>query len=175
MMRILTVALVTAVAGHAGAQTADVRACGGSQLSNRIVGTWRLLTFVRHDADGRESSPFGPKPLGALMYDHKGHMSVQIARAHQRPFPSDDASRAGVQELRDALESYFAYFGSYTVDERTGTVTHHVERGSHANFDGKDQKRMFTLQGDRLVLTTARESTDAPGITYVATWERRCE
>jgi Lipocalin-like domain len=136
------------------------------------VGTWRLVSFLGHGADGPETNTYGSNPHGFLIYDKGGRMSVQIARSNQRPFKSDDPSHASLEELKDASEGYFGYFGRYTVDERAGTVTHHVEGGSYPNFVGTDQRRLFTLQNDRLVLSTSAERTSR-SVTYVATWERQ--
>jgi Lipocalin-like domain len=142
-------------------------------MSDRFVGTWRLISFVGRDAEGRETSTYGPKPLGVLMYDKGGRMSVQIARSDRRPFESGDLFRAGPEELKEAFDGYFGYFGRYTVDERAGTVTHHIEGGSFPNFVGTDQRRVFRWQGDHLVLSTPPERMGGSDITYVATWERQ--
>jgi Lipocalin-like domain len=143
------------------------------QVSDRFVGTWRLVSFVGYDADGRETSSYGPRPLGCLTYDKGGRMSVQIARSDPRPFKSGDPFRASPEELKDAFDGYFGYFGRYTVDERAGTVTHHIEGGSYPNFVGTDQRRLFTWQGDRLVLSAPPERMGGSDVTYVATWERQ--
>jgi hypothetical protein len=143
------------------------------QVSDRFVGTWRLVSFVGYDADGRETSSYGPQPLGCLTYDKGGRMSVQIARSDRRPFKSGDPFRASPEELKDAFDGYFGYFGRYTVDERAGTVTHHIEGGSYPNFVGTDQRRLFTWQGDRLVLSAPPERMGGSDVTYVATWERQ--
>jgi len=145
----------------------------GGQLSDRFVGTWRLVSFVSHGVDGHETSRYGPKPAGVLIYDKGGRMSVQIARSNRTPFTSDDPSLASPEELKDAFDGYFGYFGRYTVDERAGTVTHHVEGASFPNFAGTAQRRHFTWQGDRLVLSAPPERMGGSEVTYVATWERQ--
>ena len=142
-------------------------------MSDRFVGTWRLVSFVGHGADGRETSSYGPKPLGFLIYDKGGRMSVQIARSDRRPFKSGDPFRASPEELKDAFDGYFGYFGTYMVDERAGTVTHHVEGASYPNYVGTDHLRFFTWQGNRLVLSTPPDRAGGSDVTYVATWERQ--
>jgi hypothetical protein len=91
-----------------------------------------------------------------------------------------------------AVKDYIAYFGTYTVDEAAGTVTHHrqdslrsarrngdadrARRQAHARRrgddaarsmpgDGGDLVRRYELNGDRLVLR-------APNSTFEVTWER---
>jgi Lipocalin-like domain len=103
----------------------------------------------------------------------KQHRPAGAQSADRRPFKSEDPSRASPEELKDAFDGYFAYFGRYTVDERAGTVTHHLEGGSYPNFVGTDQRRLFMLQGDRLVLSAPPERMGGSEVTYVATWERQ--
>jgi Lipocalin-like domain len=90
---------------------------------------------------------FGPAPRGYLIYERSGRMSVHIARS-------------------EASDGDFSYFGTYTVDENSGTVTHHIEGASDPQYAGTDQLRFVTWQANRLVL-----STPPADVTYVATWE----
>jgi hypothetical protein len=131
------------------------------------------VSFVGRGAGGLETDTYGPEPLGYLVYDKDGHMSVQIARSDRTPFTSSDPSRASPEELKNAFDGYFGYFGRYTVDERAGTVTHHVESCSYPNFVGTDQRRFFTWQGDHLVLSAPPERTDRSDVSYLATWVRQ--
>jgi hypothetical protein len=78
-----------------------------SDTAQRFVGAWRLIS---------------PTENGMIYYDGSGHMIVQSTSKRSRP-------RAGAKptpaEALDALDGYFAYFGTYTIDEATSTVTHH--------------------------------------------------
>ena len=114
-------------------------------MNDRFEGTWSLVSFVARDADGREINEYGPAPRGYLMYADQGRMSVHIT----------------------GNDRYFGYFGRYTVDEKSGIVTHHVEGASDPDFAGTNQRRLFTWRGSRLVLTTPPGSD----VTYIATWE----
>jgi lipocalin-like protein len=107
------------------------------------------------------------------MYDKSGRMSVHVTHSDRRPFESGDPFRVRPEELKDAFEKYFSYFGAYSVDENAGTVTHHVEGASYPNYVGTDQRRLFRWQGNRLVLSTPAEQAGGANVTYVATWERQ--
>jgi len=146
--------------------------CEG-RLSDRLVGTWRLVSFAARGAEGRETLTYGPGPRGILIYDRGARMSVQIARSDRKPFKADDPFRGSPEELKDAFDGYFGYFGGYTVDEKAGAVTHHVEGGSYPNFAGTDQRRLVAWQDDRLVLSTPPEPMGGSEVTYVAIWERQ--
>jgi len=134
------------------------------------VGTWRLVSFVAHRADGNDAPDYGPEPRGYLMYDEGRRMSVHIARSDQRPFQEGDQPPAGGP--RKAFEGYFGYFGTYTVDENAGTVTHHIEGASDPDYVGTDQRRFIAWQGNRLILSTSPEGAARPDVMYVATWQR---
>jgi hypothetical protein len=47
---------------------------------------------------------------------------------------------------------YTAYFGSYTVDETTKTVTHHIVGDINPDGVGANQPREVVLEGDELSL-----------------------
>ena len=83
-----------------------------------FFGAWR---YVGTPIDGKPRPGRGVEPKGIIYYGPSGDMAAQIApdRAHQgRREPTAD-------EAKTALADYVAYFGTYTIDERAGTVTHH--------------------------------------------------
>ena len=68
------------------------------------------------------------------------------------------------EEAKIALTDYIAYFGTYTIDELAGMVTHH-RQDSIQPGDKDDLIRRYELNGDRLVL----RGIDS---TLEVTWER---
>ena len=98
-------------------------------------------------------SPLGEDAIGQLIYDGSGAVSAQLMRPNQPRFDDDDWRCAQLAERAAAWLGYFCYFGTYTVDERAGTVTHHVEGSWFPNLVGTDQLRYVALAGDRLSLT----------------------
>jgi hypothetical protein len=84
------------------------------------------------------------------MYDATGNMAVQIQPDRRRPsWPQKQLPTA--QQALDAVNGYAAYFGTYIVNEKDHTVTHHREGA--LNFDFVDYVRKYEFQGsDRLVL-----------------------
>jgi hypothetical protein len=65
----------------------------------------------------------------------------------------------------DVIRGYAAYSGTYTVDERARTLTHH-RRGSLFPADPADAVRQYDFSDDRLVLTTPGQFPEK------ITWER---
>jgi hypothetical protein len=137
-----------------------------------LVGSWRLVSYEGRTPDGRTTQDYGPAPLGRLMYDAGGRMSVHLVNPDRRKFVAGDFLRATPDELREAFDGYFGYFGRYTVDETAGVVTHHVDGAAYPNYAGTDQRRQFKLEGDRLTLKTPPERAAGSDVVYSIVWQR---
>ncbi len=150
--RVVLAALVLAVPTHGS---------GAQGVKSRFIGTWRLVSIrVNDSADARNR---GPRPTGYIYYDATGHMAVQIQPNRKRA--SWHGRTPTAEEALDAARGYTAYFGTWRVDERAGTITHHREGA--LNLDVVDYVRRYTFEGnDRLIL----EPVDRPGVTLL--WER---
>ena len=155
------VALVAASAVLVAVQLTG--AAGQSRESERLVGAWRLVGYA-FETDRTDPNRSG-KPTGLLHYDSTGHMSVQIMP--DRPHVKYAGPQPTGEEARSALSGYTAYFGTYTLDDRAQTVTHHREGSINPGDVGRDLVRRYEFTSpDRLVLTPL------DGIPRVLTWER---
>lgn len=168
---LLTVVLVIATASLAmGQQPTGSK----SAVAAKFIGTWKLISI-----EDRRPNVANPErdPAGYIVYDPTGHMFVQFARRSDRSrFASEDVTKATAQEKAAALDGYTAYFGTYTVDEAKGTVTHHLEGHLIPNNVGKDYIRYYEFSGDRVTLipTTIEKGKLAPKSSLLRrlTWER---
>lgn len=126
--------------------------------ARRLHGAWR---YVGSMTDGKPTPGRGTNPKGIIYYDPSGTMVVQVA-------PDKERSKTGAAptpaEAQAALAGYIAYFGTYTVDEKAATVTHH-RHASVQPGDVADLVRGYELSGDRLILRP-------PGTAYEVVWER---
>ena len=52
-----------------------------------------------------------------------------------------------------AIDGYYAYFGTWSVDALASTVTHHIVQSLYPGERGEDGVRHLSLEGDRLTLT----------------------
>jgi hypothetical protein len=111
----------------------------------RLIGAWHLVHIDSPGQDGKASDI--PQPNGMLIYTRDGHMSVQL----MYPRSASSLSNEYVQN------GYEASFGSYTIDEKTHRLTHHVEGSITADLlVGKDLPRIYSLTGDgRLIIRSA--------------------
>lgn len=131
---------------------------------NKFEGAWRLVSFEEHRPDGEIDYPYGRNPVGLLIYDATGRMSVQVMRSNRAPLSSNDLQKAASEEIKAALEGFTAFFGTYEIDEEASTITHHVDGHVLPNSLGKDLKRSFEFSGERLILK--------PSPSRFVIWER---
>jgi hypothetical protein len=125
------------------------------QTHELLLGAWRLVSWEARDAEGRVTYPLGEEALGQLFYDGSGRMSAQLMRQHQARFASEDWQQAREIEKATAWGNYFGYFGTYTIDENAGTVTHLVEGSWFPNLIGTQQVRHYRFQKNQLLLNAA--------------------
>jgi len=90
-------------------------------VREKFVGAWRLLTLETVRPNGEVIYPFyGKHPAGLIVYDRHGWMSVQIVSDPPSGVPKDSSWEgflaAPSAEKVAAVESYYAYFGTWTVD-----------------------------------------------------------
>lgn len=112
--------------------------------AKRLLGSWRYLKTV----DNGTTRDRGANPSGIIYYGPHGEMCVHIAPDRPRPRAGGVATP---EECRNAIEGYIGYFGTYSVDERTGIVTHHRQVSIQPG-DGGDLSRRYEFVGDRLIL-----------------------
>jgi len=138
----------------------------------QLVGTWILVSVQNVREDGSRFSPVGSNPKGILIYDATGHMSVQIMGSERARFAAGNFLEGTAEENKAAVHGTISYYGTYSVDATTHTVTHHIERSLFPNWDGTNQARTFKLLGDELTLTTP--PVDFPGGSSVGhvVWKR---
>ena len=164
---LLTLSIVLTLVLTPGLQTPASRA---ANTATGIVGTWELVTRTVRRADGTAvvDPVLGEKPIGRLVYDASGAMSLQMMRVGRKAAISPPANAADRSNPR-IITGYDSYFGRYTVDEKAATVTHHVEGSLFPEDVGDDWVRPFTLDGDTLTLRL----TGADGLTRTLVFHRR--
>lgn len=119
----------------------------------RLVGAWQLESRAVRRSDGTllTDPVLGERPIGRLFYDASGVMMLQMMRLGRSAAIGAPTNPVDAANPRVVL-GYDAYFGRYAVDERAGTITHHVEGSLFPEDLGKDFVRGFTLDGDTLTL-----------------------
>lgn len=137
-----------------------------------LTGTWRLVSYEAKTSSGEIRYPMGRGAIGQLFYDLQGNMSAHVMRVDRPTFVSDDSGSGSDAEVRAAFEGHTSYFGTYSIDPSTSTVTHHVHGASYPNWMGHDQVRYYRIDGAHLVLSTPPILFHSESLTYILTWER---
>jgi hypothetical protein len=140
----------------------------------KLIGSWRLLSFEARTSDGRVLFPFGHDVRGVLTYTGDGRMSATVAKAARQPFAINDQQKGTPEEYTAAVQTYISYLGTFDVDRATHTVVHHVEQSIFPNWDGQDQVRYYAFSdhGDRLEITTPPTPFGGATVVAAVVWER---
>jgi len=144
----------------------------GSSLRSRLVGTWRLVSREDRNAAGerRIDSGLGADPLGLLIYDAGGSFAAQFMR-RDRADIAQTSPTSGSNNTA-AVNGYDAYFGTYAVDEKTGTVTQTLTAALSPANVGMVVTRELKVEGDTLIIELATTRPDGEPITRTLRWTR---
>jgi Lipocalin-like domain len=121
-------------------------------ISSQLVGVWSLLTYAEEKKGCEHTHPFGPKPVGFLIYTPDGFVSAQLMKPGRPAFQSRNWHQGTPEEYVKSGRGYIAYCGRYEVDETNETVTHIPSVALLPNLIYGRQLRALTLNGDRLTL-----------------------
>jgi hypothetical protein len=155
---------------------ADERAPHTTQQD--LIGAWRLIDIEVEGPAGREVDPFyGNGSRGLLIYDKSGWFSVQVEGSNRpavqvpsvRPAPDPSTSTAHLKTA--VLDSYYAYYGTWSFDTATSTVTHHAEGALYPGEDAATYAQHVQVSGRRMKFSRTQ---NVAGRVTVQTkvWER---
>jgi hypothetical protein len=82
------------------------------------------------------------------------------------------AGTKGTPDNSQPVLGYDAYFGTYTLNEKEGIVTHHLEAAIWPGDIGKDIDRHFRISGDRLTITFNTTTKEGVKVTRILVRER---
>lgn len=137
-----------------------------------FVGTWRLVAANFYKADGTLLKLYGEDPRGIFVYDEGGRMCVQIMQSERPLLPKRRLAENAAEHYHQILIGYIAYFGTYDVDEKACTVTHHVQGSLIPNWVGTDLVREYEFEGNRMTLRTAASPMRGDIMRGELIWER---
>jgi len=146
---------------------------------DQLIGSWSLVSRQTTLADGKVVGDPGLSavPKGILIYDRSGHVAAQLSRPGRtvEMLASECADAEKVKGTGDTAQiilGYDAYFGTYTVDEKNGIVTHHLEAAIFPGDIGKSITRHFSLSGDTLTIKFSTTTRDGTPVTRTLVWTR---
>ena len=145
----------------------------GRGTRDRIIGAWQLQSREVRKAGGEvvRDAVLGAEPVGRLIYDVTGHMSLQMMRLDRKQAISVPSNRQDAQNARVIL-GYDSYFGTFHLDDAAGTVVHNVVGSLFPEDIGKDFVRQLTVEGDRLTLGFTSKSPEGVDVTRTLVFGR---
>jgi hypothetical protein len=125
-------------------------------LKDRIIGTWKVISWESLRPDGQIVNIWmGLHPTGLIIYQPNGYMAVQIMADPRPTFTQIPAtSPPPYDEFRDAYFGYYAYWGTYTINDAGNGVVHNVQGSERPYEVGRKNQRSVSIDGTKLVITT---------------------
>lgn len=160
---LVAVGLSLALSGTAFAQQKTAK--------EQIVGAWTLVAVASEMDDGKNGEPFGPSPMGVIIFSNDGHFSLFQSRAEIPKIAANDRAKATPEEAQNIVASSIAYYGTYSIDENTKVMLVNLAASTYANVAAiPNQKRTITLlTSDELKFDNPRTPN---GMTLRTTWKR---
>jgi hypothetical protein len=129
----------------------------------QLAGSWRLTSWNIQIIGGDVTEPFGRNPKGRALVTPDGYAAFVIAAANRKP----------AAELAALLKTLMVYTGPFTIEGDKFTTK--VDISWNELLTGQDQVRFFKLEGDKLTIRTAEQTSAVyPGkkVVGILTWER---
>lgn len=137
----------------------------------QLLGTWQLVSVEGTiTGQAKPALPYGPHPLGFLMYQSDGHMCAELTNGNPPPW-KDPAQATDAQKVA-YYESFIAYCGSFRLDAKNSTVYHYPTVAWSPSYVGSTQPRPFRLEGDKLIITATHGLPDPKMEKLVLVWQR---
>jgi hypothetical protein len=122
-------------------------------LVKQVQGSWTLVS-VYVEQDGKKIEPFGSQPRGVVTITPDGRFSYILLKANLPKVAADNRMKGTPEENQAIVQGSLAAYGTYTVvNEKEHAVKYHIEGSTFPNWDGQDQKRIWTVKGDELSVT----------------------
>ena len=113
--------------------------------TDALLGIWKLVSWQVIGENDEPQDVFGSNPKGYLILTREGRMMALLV-ADNRKGGMGDADRAGLHK------SMLAYSGTYRVEANDFITT--VDVSWNEVWNGTEQRRHFTMEGDRLLIET---------------------
>jgi hypothetical protein len=120
-------------------------------LKDQLLGTWALASWERTNPDGSKTHSFGASPKGINIFGADGRFALIYMRGDLPKLASNDRMKSTPEEAKSIVDGSIAYYGTYSVDEASKTITLNIESTTFPNQLGRPQKRVIsTLTADEL-------------------------
>jgi hypothetical protein len=138
-------------------------------LAQQVQRSWALASLYV-EQDGKKIEPFGSEPRGSMLLSSDGRFSIILMRESLPKFAANSRVKGAVEENQAVVQGSLATYGRYTVvSEKEHIMNMHIEGSTFPNWDGEDQKRVWTIEGDELKVTVPKATIG--GVSHLI-WKR---
>ena len=144
-----------------------------NDLGVRLRGSWELISRIDRARNGEERAEpsLGSDPLAFLVFDGTGHFAAQFMKRDRTRVENGPAAAAGLNNSR-ARDGYDAYFGTYTVDEKSGAVQTRLVAALSQENVGQIFTREMRVDGDVLVIELDTSTAEGEAVRRTLRWRR---
>lgn len=156
---------------------ASVASTGHPTSRGDLVGAWRLVGISVVGPKGTEPDPFfGAGTEGLLVYDPSGWFSVQIMGRTRPELETPNSRPQHTDQTHEALkaaalDSYYAYYGTWTFDTSTATVTHTARGALYPSERDAIYKQHVQVKGSTMTFTRTQGKPAQPTL-QTKVWNR---
>jgi hypothetical protein len=142
-----------------------------SDIRDRIVGTWKLVSTEQTLKDGttRPYPQYGAQGKGFLMYQRDGYMCADLVNPDRAKWA--DPMHPTSEEKLAAGDGTFAYCGRYEIDVRQQQIIHLPEVATDPGYVGSRQSRPYSFQDGRLIFSSDIKN-DPTVARFKIVWEK---
>jgi hypothetical protein len=141
-----------------------------SELRERLVGTWKLVStqHIMKDGTTRPYPQYGSNGKGFLMYTREGYMCADLVNADRPKWK--DGDNPTTEEKVAAGGGTFAYCGRYEIDVKEHRLIHLPEVATDPGYVGSRQIRPYKFENGRMFLG---DVSTLPGVSrWQIVWEK---
>lgn len=136
----------------------------------RILGSWKLCSFVYRAEDGSTFYPYGKEAVGSIMYDESGYMSAIISKKDRKNLSENDFGLLPDEEKIELAKGFLAYSGKY--EFLNDKILHYVELSYIPNWIGTALERFYKFFEGELILSTPPVSLRGKDYVGYLTWRK---
>jgi hypothetical protein len=144
-------------------------ACAQQKAENtaeQLIGHWTLVS-VKNEQDGKTTEPLGPNPKGLFIFDRSGRYALLMFMSDLPKFASNNRDKGTPEENKAIVGGSLAHFGTYSVNEKEGSFSFHIEASTFPNWVGIDQKRLFSVSESELKVINPNPSRSTGGTNTI--------
>ena len=142
---------------------------GATEAPFALAGSWTLVAADLLHPDGSRTRDYGAAPSGSLLIDADGRYGVQIYKAERPLFASGDKKTGTAAEFEAAAMGSSTHFGRVAIDAAAHTLVYTIEHSAFKNWEGTQQRRVYTLVGDEL---SYQVPARPDGLIPLSVWRR---